>query len=101
MSLFGIEVTLGHLVFALIAIALNDLFWNLIVPDKWSDWWYQHKQVPLRAMLYGAVITITVMASINPTLALWLLAGFILLVGGYFWWQHNQKTKGLKKEKKQ
>lgn len=93
MNVFGISLTWGHLIIGLIMLAVYDLGWDLLAPDKWSDWWFQRRQIPLRAIIFGVLITLVVIASIDPMLAVWLLAGLVLAIGGYFWWRHNSHSE--------
>ena len=87
-------ITWGHVIFAVVVVALYDLAWDLVAKDHWSDWWFQRKQVPLRLMFWGAVMTLLVLDSVNWVLAVLLLVGLVLLFGGYILWRYLHRKNG-------
>jgi len=87
--MFSIHITWGHVIFALICVALYDVLWDFPIPDDWSTRWFQRKNLPYRIIGFGVAIVLTVLAQTEPMLAAWLLAGLGFVFGGVFWLQYN------------
>lgn len=82
----GIQLSVGHLIVGFVMVLAYDLILN-ILPNPVSEWWTSQNQFPLRVLVFGLAIMATALAQTNPLVALTLIIGAVMAVGGWNWWQ--------------
>lgn len=87
MEIFGLVLTWGHLLMALLAVIAYDAIMTLVHNDV-STAWFRRQNFPIRMMVFGVVIAILVIARIDPILSLWLFVAFVLVVVGFALWMY-------------
>lgn len=83
--------------FAILAApAAYDFLCTLVLPDKWSNWWFARRQTPLRLILWGTLESLVVIAYVgwfyDAIAAALLFLGLVAAdTGMVIYWLMNRK----------